>query len=256
MTEQSRTHERARSGFHAAFGFAPQLEASAPGRINLLGEHTDYNQGFVLPTALPLFTSVALTRRQDGIVRVWSEALGASAEDQTNADRRLWVLRSIPAAVRDPKVLKIAIANLTTAPYGKAAREALTKLDLWKEVEPKVVIGDNITQTSQFVETGNADIGFVAMSLVLSPKLKDTGRWVEVDASLYSPLEQAAVITKKGEANPAAARYLKFLSSPQARAVFEGRRRGVAGQGDGAAQVEHLLAVDHARRVRGYAIAG
>ena len=56
-------------------------------------------------------------------------------------------------------MLKIAIANLTTAPYGKAAREALTKLDLWKEVEPKVVIGDNITQTSQFVETGNADIG-------------------------------------------------------------------------------------------------
>lgn len=130
-------------------------------------------------------------------------------------------VKSIPAAVRDPKVVKIAIANLTTAPYGKAAREALTKLDLWKDAEPKVVIGENITQTSQFVETGNADIGFVAMSLVLSPKLKDTGRWVEVDASLYSPLEQAAVITKKGEPNPAAARYLKFLGSPEARAVFE-----------------------------------
>lgn len=125
------------------------------------------------------------------------------------------------AVVRDPKVRKIAIANLTTAPYGKAAREALTRLGLWQAAEPKIVIGENITQTSQFVETGNADVGFVALSLVLSPRLKDTGRWVEIDASLYSPLEQGAVITQRGTANPAAARYLKFLSSPEARAVFE-----------------------------------
>jgi molybdate transport system substrate-binding protein len=139
----------------------------------------------------------------------------------------LWTTRpgvdvtSVPALVHDPRVLKIAVANLTTAPYGKAAREALTQLGLWKDAEPKIVIGENITQTAQFVETGNADAGFVAMSLVLSPKLKDKGRWQEIDATLYSPLDQAAVITKKGADNPASARFLAFLRSPAARAVFE-----------------------------------
>lgn len=130
-------------------------------------------------------------------------------------------VNSVAALVRDPKVRKIAVANLTTAPYGKAAREALTKLGLWQEAEAKIVVGENITQTAQFVETGNADAGFVALSLVLSPKLKDKGRWQEIAAELYSPLEQGAVITKKGEHNPASARFLKFLSSPEARAVLE-----------------------------------
>jgi molybdate transport system substrate-binding protein len=139
----------------------------------------------------------------------------------------LWTTRpgidvtSVAALVHDAKVRKIAVANMTTAPYGKAAREALTKLGLWQDAEPKIVTGENITQTAQFVETGNADVGFVAMSLVLSPKLKDRGRWQEIDASLYSPLEQAAVITKKGANNPAAARFLAFLHSPAARAVLE-----------------------------------
>ena len=130
-------------------------------------------------------------------------------------------VNSVAELVRDPKIRKIAVANLTTAPYGKAAREALTKLGVWQEAEPKIVIGENITQTAQFIETGNADAGFVAMSLLLSPKLKDKGRWQEIDPNLYSPLEQGAVITKRGEKNPASARFLKFLGSPEARAVLE-----------------------------------
>lgn len=130
-------------------------------------------------------------------------------------------LSSLPALVSDPKIRRIAVANLTTAPYGKATREALTKLGLWSEAERKVVIGENITQTAQFVETGNADVGFVALSLVLSPKLKDKGRWLEIDASLHSPLEQGAVVTRRGGNNPASVRFMKFLTSPEARAVFE-----------------------------------
>ena len=139
----------------------------------------------------------------------------------------LWTTRpgvdvsSVAALVRDPATKKIAVANLTTAPYGQAAREALTKLGLWPEAEAKIVLGENITQTAQFVETGNADAGFVAMSLVLSPRLKDRGRWLEIDAALYAPLEQGAVITRHGAGNPAAARFLRFLRGPEARAVFE-----------------------------------
>ena len=128
---------------------------------------------------------------------------------------------TVPALVRNPQVRRIAVANLTTAPYGRAAREALLKLGLWLDAGPKLVVGENVTQTAQFVETGNADAGFVALSLVLSPRLKDKGRWQEIDATLHAPLEQGAVLTERGGQNPAAARFLAFLRSPAARAVFE-----------------------------------
>lgn len=128
---------------------------------------------------------------------------------------------SIPALIDNPKVKRIAVANLITAPYGKATREALMRLNLWAEAEPRIVYGENVTQTAQFVETGNADAGFVALSLVLSPKLTNKDRWQEVDPSLHSPLEQGAAITKRGANNPASARFMAFLRSEEARAVFE-----------------------------------
>ncbi|HKB90694.1 MAG TPA: molybdate ABC transporter substrate-binding protein, partial [Opitutaceae bacterium] len=88
-------------------------------------------------------------------------------------------------------------------------------------VQSKIVLGENIAQTAQFVETGNVDAGIVALSLVLSPKLKGVGRYYEIPSALYPRLEQAAVITKKGASNAAAAEYLAFLKSPAARSVFD-----------------------------------
>lgn len=128
---------------------------------------------------------------------------------------------SLPALLKSPHVKRIAVANLVTAPYGKATREALTRINLWEQAQPRLIYGENITQTAQFVETGNADVGFVALSLVLSPRLTPKGRWLEVDPSLYSPLDQGAVLTKRGAGNPAAARVMAFLRSAEARAVFE-----------------------------------
>jgi molybdate transport system substrate-binding protein len=129
-------------------------------------------------------------------------------------------LSSVANTVRSPAVQKLAIANVETAPYGRAAKEALVKLGVWTSVEPKVVTGENITQTAQFVETGNADAGFVAMSLVLSPKLKTKGVWIEVPSELYAPLDHGAVITKHGRDNAAAKRYLLFLHSAEAKEIF------------------------------------
>lgn len=128
---------------------------------------------------------------------------------------------SIESVVRNPAISRIAIANPETAPYGTAAEQALEKLGLLAEARPKLVRGETISQTAQFVETGNADAGFVALSLVLSPKLKDRGRWLEVPAALYGSLEQGAVLTSEGKNNPAARRYLEFLGSPEARAVLK-----------------------------------
>jgi molybdate transport system substrate-binding protein len=138
----------------------------------------------------------------------------------------LWTTRAgvdvsdIAAAVRSPAVKKLAIANVATAPFGRAAKEALQKLGSWDDAQPKLVVGENISQTAQFVDTGNADAGFVALSIVVSPKLKDKGRWTEVAASLYGSLEQCAVITARGSANPASARYIAFLHSPAARDIL------------------------------------
>ncbi|HYD83745.1 MAG TPA: molybdate ABC transporter substrate-binding protein, partial [Opitutus sp.] len=139
----------------------------------------------------------------------------------------LWTTRddlalpTIADAVRNRSTKRIAIANPDTAPYGRAALQVLEKLGVRAEAEPKIVIGENITQTAQFVATGNAEIGFVALSLLLSPKLKERGRWLEVPANLHSPLEQGAVLTRRGAENPAAKTYLTFLRSATAREILE-----------------------------------
>ena len=124
-------------------------------------------------------------------------------------------------ALRNPAIKRIAIANPEHAPYGRAAREALRHANLWDAVEPRLVLGDNISQTAQFVQSGNADAGIVALSLVLSPKLAKVGRWVPVPSEAHSPLEQGAVVTRHGKDNPAARTYLKFLQSGQAREIFD-----------------------------------
>ena len=136
-------------------------------------------------------------------------------------------LNPITRAVRSPAVKKIAVANLDTAPYGRAARQVLEKLGVWGEAQPKLVIGENISQTAQFVATGNADLGFVALSLVLAPNLPERGRWLEVPADLYAPLAHGAVLTTRGAGNPAARKYLKFLSSDAAKKILRDFGYGV-----------------------------
>lgn len=118
-------------------------------------------------------------------------------------------------------VKKFAIANPDHAPYGRAAKEALQHEKLWDAVQGRLVQGENISQTAQFVESGNADAGLVALSLVLSPKLVKVGRWQEIPADFHNKLEQGAVLTTAGTKNGLARAYLEFLRSPAARAVFD-----------------------------------
>ncbi len=136
-------------------------------------------------------------------------------------------LTGVGAAVRSPSVQKLAVANTGTAPYGRAARQALEALGLWEAAQPKLVTAEDISQTAQFVETGNADAGFVALSAVLSPKLAGKGRWIEVPAALYKPLVQGAIITAHGARNPAAAAYLAFLRGDAAHRDLEAAGYGI-----------------------------
>lgn len=119
---------------------------------------------------------------------------------------------------------KLSIANPKGAPYGAAAVETLKKLGLYEALEPKIVQGNNISQAHQFVATGNADLGFVALSQVaLDPS---GSRWV-VPQELYTPIYQDVVLLKKGAANPVASAFLAFQKSPEALAVLKKYGYGV-----------------------------
>jgi molybdate transport system substrate-binding protein len=161
------------------------------------------------------------------------ELIAAGAADAASLTRYalgrlvLWTTRkdldpaSLAAVANDLRVKKFAIANPAHAPYGRAAREALEALGVWAAVQPRLVLGENIAQTAQFVETGNADAGIVALSLVAATPLRDVGRWAEIPSALHAPLEQGAVLTTHGAANAAAGRYLAFLRSAVARSIFD-----------------------------------
>ena len=129
-------------------------------------------------------------------------------------------LKSLEDAVRSPLIKKFAIANPATAPYGRAARETLQKLGVWKELQPRLVVGENISQTLQFVDTGNADAGLVAFSLLLAPTMRGTGRYLEVPPRFYGSLEHGGVLTKRGANNPAARQFVAFLGGDAARKIF------------------------------------
>ena len=125
------------------------------------------------------------------------------------------------AVLDSAAVKKFAIANPDVAPYGRAAKAALQSAGLWQQLQPKLVSGENIAQTAQFVQSGNVDAGIVALSFVLSPKVAGTGKYYRIAEDQYPVLEQGAVITAKGAGNPLAKSYIEFLRSPEARAVFD-----------------------------------
>jgi molybdate transport system substrate-binding protein len=114
----------------------------------------------------------------------------------------------------------LAIANPKTAPYGAAAVETLTRLNLYDRVQGKLVQGENIAQTYQFVSTGNAPLGFVALSEVYRDgKFTSGSGWI-VPANLHSPIRQDAVILAKGSANPAARALADYLKSNKAKDII------------------------------------
>lgn len=123
-------------------------------------------------------------------------------------------------SLTNPKITRIAIANPKHAPYGKRAEEALRAAGVWDKVEPKLVYGENIAHTAQFVQTGNAQVGLIALALVISPELSGKGGYWLVPDKLHQPLEQGFVITRRAEGNPLARRFADYMSAKPARAVM------------------------------------
>jgi molybdate transport system substrate-binding protein len=141
-----------------------------------------------------------------GRIVIWSAAVDASKltlEDLARSD-----------------IGKVAIANPQHAPYGKRAEEALRASGVWEKIQSKLVLGENIAQTAQFVQSGNAQVGIIALSLARSPALADKGRYYLIPDTLHKPLQQAFVIAKHGASNPLAKAFAEFVSTPQSRAIM------------------------------------
>ncbi len=119
----------------------------------------------------------------------------------------------------DPAVRRVAVANPAHAPYGARARESLMHYGLWERVQPRLVFGENISQTAQFVQTGNAQVGILALSLALAPALQD-GHYLLIPEESHQPLEQAFIITRRARDKPAAQAFADFVSGPRARAIM------------------------------------
>ena len=140
----------------------------------------------------------------------------------------LWVPSNSPLdiehkgmeALLDPLVNKIAIANPQHAPYGRAAVAALKHAGLYERLSDRFVMGENVSQAAQFIESGNAQAGFVALAHALSPAVKDAGKFWIVPADYYPSLEQGVVIVSKSQRKKEAGNFLEYLKTQDAADVL------------------------------------
>lgn len=144
-----------------------------------------------------------------GQLSLWTMDLGTTA-------------KTLGKAAANPSVRAIAIANPDLAPYGLAARQTLQRLDLWASVKSRIVMGENIGQAFSLVATGNAPIGFVARSQLMSKRGAALGgrRW-DVPTNMHEPIRQDAVLLKHGANNAAAKAFMAFLRGTEARAILK-----------------------------------
>ena len=137
----------------------------------------------------------------------------------TPLDAKMDVTKHGWKALLDASVKKIAIANPEHAPYGRAAVAALQKAGIYESVKNKLVYGENISQAAQFVQSGNAQAGILALSLAISPAMRDGKRW-EIPADMHPALEQGAIILKGAKDKEAARAFLEFVKSAAGRAIL------------------------------------
>ncbi|WP_432721240.1 molybdate ABC transporter substrate-binding protein [Jeongeupia wiesaeckerbachi] len=140
----------------------------------------------------------------------------------------LWTLKDLDLKqweklVREPGIERIAIANPETAPYGRAAVQALTHYKLAEATHAKLVFGESIGQTNQFIATRAADLGFTAKSVVISNEMQGKGRWLEIPPTAYEPIAQRAALLKYSNDHDTAdaKRFYQFLFSPKAQEIFK-----------------------------------
>jgi molybdate transport system substrate-binding protein len=137
----------------------------------------------------------------------------------TPSDAQVDVARDGWKALLDARVQKIAIANPEHAPYGKAAVAAMQKAGIYEQVKTKLVYGENISQAAQFVQSGSAQGGIIALSLAVSLAMKDGKYWV-IPAEMHAPIEQAAIVLRGARNKSGAVTFLEFVKSAAGREIL------------------------------------
>ena len=206
---ETRTGQKVTFSFAASGALAKQLSQGAPFDV-FAAANASFVDSAVQAGACD---GQSKARYAQGHLVVWSKQGGVKV-----------------ASLRDlesPNIKHIAIANPEHAPYGKAAREALTKAGLWPALEGKIVQAENVRQALQFAQTGNADVAIVALSLVIKD---DSGQRFDVAANLHQPLEQTLVVCRHGKNADGGRAFVKLLESDEGQQLL--RRYGLGGSGE------------------------
>lgn len=172
-----------------------------------------------------------LSAGSDYTKKVIEAGYAESQEEFKYAEGRivLWALKSSPfqfgaqglSILTDPSVHRVAIAQPTHAPYGKAAEQALQNSGLYPRVKDKLTFGENVAQAAQFVEKGPADIGIIALSLAKAPEMEKRGRYWIVPAAFYTVLNQTGVLLKNTPNRKSAEKFRDFLLGKKSRGILE-----------------------------------
>jgi len=202
---QKQTGIKVNATFGSSGNFFSQIQHGAPFDI-FFSADVDYPRkldaaGFCEPGTLYEYAT--------GKIVVW-----AAKDSPLDIARLGW------KALLDSRVQRIAIANPAHAPYGRAAVAALKSAGILAQVRSKLVYGENISQTAQFVQSGNAQIGILALSIALSPTMQQGRRW-EIPDDSYPLLIQAAVVLKSSKAKNEAKKFLDFIKSAAGREILD-----------------------------------
>jgi molybdate transport system substrate-binding protein len=195
---EKETGQKVRVTFGSSGNFASQIQNGAPFDIFF---SADLNYPRQLDAA-GLIEPGSIYHYGDGKIVLWT--LKTSGIDISSG------LSILP----DPRIHKVAIANPEHAPYGRAAVAALKHENPSEGVRNKIVLAENISQAAQFVDAGSAEVGIVALSLVVAPTVRDRGRYFVIPESEYPPIEQGCAILKSSQHKQAAKQFLEFMKTP------------------------------------------
>ena len=197
-----------RVSFGSSGNFVAQIQNGAPFDVFLSADDTYVTQLVASGHADGGTTAVYASGR----LALWSRS-----------DKGL-ILSAGLTALTDGRIKRIAIANPTHAPYGRAAVDALRRAGLYDRLKDRLVLGENVAQAAQFAQTGNADVALIAVSLTLTPAMQSVGTAVEVPASAFSPIRQTAVVLTRSTQADLARGFVQFLGQPDVSLLL--RRSG------------------------------
>lgn len=203
---RQRTGQAVRITYGSSGNFFRQISQGAPFELFLSADEQ----------LVERLAQAGLTQDAGALYAVGRIALFVPAGSPVRADAELSDLRE---ALADGRLRRLAIANPEHAPYGRAAREALVHAGLWEAAQPKLVLGENVSQAAQFAASGSAQAGIVALSLARAPAFASVGSHALVPATWHRPLRQRMVLLRG--ATPAAQALYAFLGEPPARAILE-----------------------------------